>query len=62
MMNKQKRVENEIKGLEKDLEEIDPIEKPKRHRELQETIEEIERNYAKEEDEYWEERREEDYG
>ena len=61
-MNKQKRVENEIKGLERDLDEIDPIENPKRYKELQKTIEEIERDYTKEEDEYWEERFREDYG
>lgn len=61
-MNKQKRIDNEIKILERDLEEIDRVENPEKYKELQKNIEEIERDYAKEEDEYWEGRREEDCG
>ena len=61
-MPTQKRVENEIKIIEKDLENIDPTENPERYKELQKSIDEIEKDYAKEESEYWEKRFREDYG
>jgi len=60
-MTTQKRVENEIKILERDLAEVDQIANPKEYKELQEIIKDIEKEYARQEDEYWEERFKEDY-
>jgi len=60
-MTTQKRVENEIKILERDLAEVDKIANPKEYKELQETIKDIEKEYARQEDEYWEECFREDY-
>jgi len=60
-MTTQKRVENEIKILERDLAEVDQIANPKEYKEFQETIKDIEKEYARQEDEYWEEYFREDY-